>query len=55
MVDNNVQRCHWNLARVESVNYSNDGLVRSVVVKAKNKSYFRPLSKLVMLLENQGV
>ena len=51
MVDSTVARCHWLLAVVDEVKFSIDGLVRSVVVRTGSKKYVRPLSKLVLLLE----
>ena len=51
MVDSAVARCHWLLAVVDEVKFSVDGLVRSVVVRTGGKKYVRPLSKLVLLLE----
>ena len=53
MVNANEPRCHWPLARVVEAKLSEDGLVRSVVVKCGNKMYERPLSKLIMVLENE--
>ena len=53
MVDNSLPRCHWQLGRIISVKQSDDGLVRSVVVKCKSGTFTRPLSKLVMILENE--
>ena len=48
-------RCHWPLAKVTDVKYSRDGLVRSVWVKSESKLYERPLTKLIMVLEDEEV
>ena len=54
MVNENLPRCHWPLARISYVKVSSDGLVRSVKVKRENKEYERPLSKLILILEDEG-
>ena len=54
IINDNMARCHWPLARVFEVKYSKDGLVRSVVVKQGLQCYERPLSKLVMILEDES-
>ena len=53
VVDENTARCHWPLARVVKVVASDDGLVRRVHVKRGNKIIERPISKLVMMLEDE--
>ena len=53
LVDENIPRGEWVLGRVIGVRRSADGLVRSVVVRANNSEYVRPVSKLVMLVENE--
>ena len=49
----NEARCHWPLAKVIKVKLSVDGLVRSVLLKIGEKSLERPLSKLIMILEDE--
>ena len=49
MVDECQNRGFWNLALVDEVYPSSDGLVRSVAVKTAKKSYDRPVNKLVLL------
>ena len=50
MVDQNENRGLWNLALVEKVHESADGLVRSVTVKTKSSRRLdRPVNKLVLL------
>ena len=53
MVDVNLPRCQWPLARVVSVKSGADGLVRRVEVFKNGKRYERSLAKLVMILEDQ--
>ena len=55
LVDERVARCHWPLARVQEVKVSRDGLVRSVHVKMGGQIYEKPLSKLIMILEDDSV
>ena len=54
IINENLARCHWPLARVSEVKYSKDGLVRSVIVKQGLQCYERPLSKLIMILEDDS-
>ena len=54
VVNDIVPRCHWPLGRVISVKQSSDGLVRSVKVKLADKILDRPISKLVMVLEDEN-
>ena len=49
MVDECQNRGFWNLALVDKVYPSSDGLVRSVAVKTAKKSFDRPANKLVLL------
>ena len=49
----NEARCHWPLAKIIRVKLSPDGLVRSVVLKIGEKNLERPLSKLIMVLEDE--
>lgn len=53
MVNENIARCHWPLARVVQTKVGKDGLVRMVTVKRGGKDYDRPLSKLVLILEEE--
>ena len=55
VVDENTARCHWPLARVVKVTSSDDGLVRRVHVRRGNKVIERPISKLVMILEDEAI
>ena len=55
MVDENEPRCHWAIGRIEEVYRGKDGLVRSVSLKAKGKSYKRPITKLIMILESEDL
>ena len=52
VVDENTARCHWPLAKVVNVFTSSDGLVRRVCVQKGNKIIERPISKLIMILED---
>ena len=47
-------RGHWTMGRVEKTFLSADNLVRKAEIKAKSKTYLRPISKLVMLVENDN-
>ncbi|XP_064106577.1 uncharacterized protein LOC135215610 [Macrobrachium nipponense] len=53
MVNESVARCHWPLARVVQTKAGKDGLVRTVTVRREGKDYDRPLSKLVLILEEE--
>ena len=53
ITDETVPRCHWPLGRVTKIHISSDGLVRKVDVRYGAKIYERPISKLVMILENE--
>ena len=53
MQDDSLPRCHWQLGKIISVKPSSDGLVRSVEIKCKSGTFTRPLSKIVMLIENE--
>lgn len=46
-------RNKWPLAVVKDVKYSHDNLVRSATVKCEGTLLKRPISKLVLLLENE--
>ena len=54
VVDENLPRCHWPLARVTNVKFSRDNLVRSVHLNRGGKVIERPISKLIMLLEDDS-
>ncbi|XP_068215893.1 uncharacterized protein [Palaemon carinicauda] len=53
MVKENEAHCHWPLARVVQTKVGKDGLVRTVTVRREGKEYDRPLSKLVLILEEE--
>ena len=55
VVDENEVRCHWSMGVVAEVYHGSDGLVRTVTVRAGKKIYKRPVSKLVLLLENEDL
>lgn len=55
IIDENVPRCHWPLGRVDHVKLSQDGLVRSVTLKCGNSVLNRPVSKLILLYENDSI
>ena len=52
MIDMCKTRAHWPLGRVVKVTEGKDGLIRSVTVSKGIKEYIRPISKLIMILEN---
>lgn len=54
LVEGNSPRCHWLIGCVISVKQSGDGLVRSVTVKCEKSFMTRPISKLILLCENDG-
>lgn len=54
LVEGNSPRCHWLIGCVISVKQSGDGLVRSVTVKCGKSFMTRPISKLILLCENDG-
>ena len=49
IADNNVNRNHWPLGRVEKVYPGVDNLVRSAELRAKGKTLNRPVTKLCLL------
>lgn len=49
LVDPNQPRAQWPLARIVETKTSEDGLVRSCIVKTTNGQYERPIVKLVLL------
>ncbi|XP_068229181.1 uncharacterized protein [Palaemon carinicauda] len=53
MVKENEARCHWPLARVVQTKVGKDSLVRTVTVRREGKEYDRPLSKLILILEEE--
>lgn len=53
VVDDTAPRCHWSLGRVTDTKVSNDGLVRSATIRCGKNYIYRPLSKLIFLLENK--
>lgn len=57
--DKQARRNEWSMGRVVKVYQSDDGLVRKVDVKVTShlpsKTYLRPISELVLLLELEVV
>lgn len=53
VVDENTARAHWPLGKVQDVKLSRDNKVRSVVVRLADKVLTRPISKLVLILEDE--
>ena len=51
--DENTARSHWPLGKIKAIKISDDGMVRSAEIKLQNKYLTRPISKLVMILENE--
>jgi hypothetical protein len=51
MMDDNLSRNKWPLARVLETNKGKDGLVRTVTLKHGNSTYDRPIHKLILLLD----
>ena len=52
VADDSVPRAQWPLGRVVEVRTSDDGLVLSASLVSKGKTYTRPVSKLVLLMED---
>jgi hypothetical protein len=48
--DKNQPRNEWCMARIVTAEPDNDGLVRKVVLKARGRSFHRPISALVLLV-----
>ena len=53
LVDHGAPRCHWRLGRVVQVFVSSDGLVRSVRVRTNRGVMERPVTKLVLLVDER--
>ncbi len=49
IVDEHTSRCNWPLARVLEVYRGDDALVRSALVKSKQTTLVRPVTKLCLL------
>ena len=49
--DDNVVRNEWKMGVVEKVFASNDGMIRTVLLRRGNATYERPVNKLVLLVE----
>ena len=49
LVDKNAPRACWPIGLVTEVVQGRDNLVRSVRIKAKDKVYMRPVTKIVLL------
>ena len=54
IIDNNIPRGMWNLARVNKVYEGDDNRVRVVEVKSSSGTYVRPVTKLCLLEEADG-
>ena len=54
VTDENTPRSHWPLGRITEIKISEDGMVRSAEIKLQNKILKRPITKLVMILENEN-
>lgn len=54
LMDDDLPRCKWPLARVSEVFPGKDGLVRKVKIIAKGTVYERAIHKLVFLLKTDG-
>ena len=54
MVDENVSRGKWNLARVIKVFPGNDGVIRNVKLKTKSGEYKRSVQKCCPILEEDS-
>ena len=53
LVDDEAQRCHWRLGRIVEVFPSSDGLVRSARVRTNRGVIDRPVTKLVLLVDDR--
>ena len=49
LVDENLQRGHWQMGRIREVFPSRDGRVRSARVKTSTSEYLRPIHKMVLI------
>ena len=54
MIEDKSPRDHYLLARVKSLNYGNDGIARSSVIRAATGEYTRPIVKLPRVLAPWG-
>ena len=52
MVDDNLPRNKWPLARVLETNKDKDGYVRTVKVIVGQSTYERPIHKLILVIDN---
>ena len=48
-------RCHWPLGRIVDSVISDDGLVRKVKIRVGEKVFLRPVSKIIIILENEDL
>ena len=55
LITDNLPRGPWGLGRVVEVFKDKDGLVRSVLVKTKNSTVMRPITKWCSILEAGNV
>lgn len=49
IVDPQLPRAHWPVGRVEKLIPSKDGCIRSAEVKVNDRTYWRPMSRLIKL------
>ena len=54
LADDSVPRSEWPLGRIVHVRTSDDGLVRSASLVSKGKTVTRPVSKLVLLIDDSS-
>ena len=50
LIEHNSPRGHYPLARVKSLNYGNDGIARSAIIRSTTGEYTRPIKKLAPVL-----
>ena len=54
VVDESEARCHWPLAIVLNVKQGTDGNVRSVELRGRDSTFWRPISQLVLMLSAEN-
>ena len=54
LIEHNSPRGHYPLARVKSLNYGNDGIAQSTVIRSVTGVYTRPIVKLAPVLAPLG-
>lgn len=50
--EDNLKPLQWSMARVQEVHYGKDGLVRVVTLRHGNRTFMRPVNKLVPLMDD---